>query len=351
MMFRNKLHLTKKSKSRIILISIGLVLVLFLVLGLVLKHDYQEHLKPVSSSQKAQLVTIPVGSSTQQIGEILHKAGVIRASWAFEWYVRNKDLRDKLQAGTYSLTPNQNVEEIVTILTQGKIATSLFTIYPSKRIDQIKQSMINEGGFNAEEVEKAFNPALYADHPALVDKPAEASLEGYLYPDSFQRISTTKPETIIRASLDEMQKNLTPDIRAGIAKQGLTVHQGVILASIIEREVDNPNDKPIVAQVFLKRYREGMMLGSDVTALYGSIVAGLEPSLTYDSPYNTLIHTGLPPGPISNVTASSLLAVAHPASTDYLYFVSGDDGVTYFSHTEAEHEAAAAAHCHKKCGH
>jgi UPF0755 protein len=123
-------------------------------------------------------------------------------------------------------------------------------------------------------------PPEQLNHQALVDKPAGASLEGYLYPESFQKTSETTPKQIVMASLDEMQKRLTPTIRQGIAKQGLTLHQGITLASIIDSEVSNPEDKPVVAQVFLKRMRSGMKLESDVTAFYGSILDGKSPSLT-----------------------------------------------------------------------
>jgi UPF0755 protein len=105
-----------------------------------------------------------------------------------------------------------------------------------------------------------------------------------------------------------------------------------------------------VAQVFISRLRAGMPLGSDVTAYYGALLAGKKASGAYDSPFNTLLHTGLPPTPISNVSERSLQAVAHPADTDWLYFVTGDDGVTHFTRTLAEHDAAAAQYCHKLCG-
>jgi UPF0755 protein len=170
-----------------------------------------------------------------------------------------------------------------------------------------------------------------------------------LYPDSFQKTATTDPKTIVAESLAEMQKHLTPDIRTGFAKQGLTVYQGVTLASIVEQEVPGQDDRNQAAQVFLKRLKIGMVLGSDVTAFYGAIKDGVPPSVTYDSPYNTRIHKGLPPGPISNVTDSSLYAVAHPANTDWLYFVAGDDGKTYFAKTEADHEANVSNYCHKLC--
>lgn len=330
----------------------GLLIALVLLVGAAAffgRHAYLENLKPVSASQRSQQITIPLGTSVKEIGGILRDAGLIRATWAFEWYVRNHDARDKLQAGTYSLRPNQSVAEIITIITQGKIKTDLVTILPGQRIDQIEQALINSG-FSPEDVKRALDPSVYANHPSLVDKPKSANLEGYLYPESFQRTANTDVETIVRASLDEMRKHLTPDIRAGIVKQGLTIHAGVILASIIEQEVSKIDDKPKVAQVFLRRLREGKRLESDATAGYGAILAGVTPSLTYESAYNTYNHDGLPPTPISNVSEASLRAVASPSPTDWLYFVSGDDGITYFSHTLEEHEALAKRHCKKLCG-
>jgi UPF0755 protein len=206
-----------------------------------------------------------------------------------------------------------------------------------------------QSGFSAANVDKALDPAQYAGHPALVDKPAGATLEGYLYPDSFQKDSSTDPKSIIESSLDLMESHLTPDLRKAFVAQGLNVYQGITLASIVEKEVSNPADRLLVAQVFLKRLRSDMFLGSDITAYYGAILAGQEPSVYYDSPYNTHLYKGLPPTPVSNVSENSLQAVAHPASTDWLYFVTGDDGVTHFSHTIEEHNAAAEKYCHKLC--
>ena len=130
---------------------------------------------------------------------------------------------------------------------------------------------------------------------------------------------------MVTLALDELQSKLTPEIRAGFVRQGLTVHQAIIVASIVEQEVSNVSDRSKVAQVFLKRYKENMPLGSDVTAYYGALLAGKKPSVLYKSAYNTHNVTGLPPGPISNVSESSLKAVSSPADSDYLYFVSGDD--------------------------
>ena len=121
------------------------------------------------------------------------------------------------------------------------------------------------------------------------------------------------------------------------------------MASIVQKEVSDPSDQRQVAQVFLKRLKEGTVLGSDVTFLYIAKKEGRSPSVNDPSPYNTRKNGGLPPGPIANFHLSALQAVANPASGDFLYFVAGDDGKTYFSRTEAEHDANVAAHCKKLC--
>jgi UPF0755 protein len=327
------------------------VLVLVVAGAVFVRREYFQNLQPVdSSNHSTQYVTIASGSAVNQIADQLQRARLIRSSEAFEWYISSHNYRDKLQAGTYKLSPSETVQQIVDKLVKGKVAADLITILPGKRLDEIRQAFIS-AGFNTAAVDEALKAGQYrADYPALADNPATADLEGFLYPESFQKTTTTDPRQIIGASLDEMQQHLTPDIRNGFVTQGLTVYQGVILASIVEQEVSHPQDRPQVAQVFLKRLRSNIALASDATAKYGAIKAGVTPSLDYDSAYNTYLHKGLPPTPISNVTESALKAVAHPANTDWLYFVSGDDGTTYFSHTLQEHEALTQKYCHRLCG-
>lgn len=347
-MTKFSLNKNRSGRSKLILLVIT-VFIGAIIIGIgAIRHTYYQNLRPVSASQRSQLVTVELGATASEIGMQLKEAGLIKETWAFEWYVRTNSLRDKLQAGSYYLRPSQSVQEITNVLTQGKVATDLVTILPGQRIDQIRQSLIRSG-FDSAVVDAALDPETYKDHPALVDKPAGANLEGYLYPESFQKDVDTDLKTIIKASLDEMQKRLTPEVRAGFVKQGLTVHQGVILASIVEQEVNNKADKPKVAQVFLTRLKMNMQLGSDVTAFYGALKDGKKATVAYDSPYNTRLYAGYPPGPISNVTDSSLQAVANPANTDFVYFVAGDDGITYFSKTLQEHETLTAQHCKKLC--
>ncbi len=325
-----------------------MILVIGIGGAMVARHIYHEQLKPVSQGKHSITVEIPVGASLKEVAALLKSKQIIKSDWAFAQYVRNKQAEDDIKAGTYELSPSQSVSEIVAIITQGKVASDLITILPGQTIEQIKANFVSNG-FSEAAVEKAFEPSLYKDHPALVDKPVGASLEGYLYPESFQKTSETTPQTIVRESLDEMQKRLTPDLRAAIEARGLTIYQGITMASIIEREADNATDRNQVAQVFYSRLRAGMRLQSDVTAFYGAEKAGQSPSVNYNSAYNTYFHDGLPPGPISNVSAESLNAVAHPANTNYLYFVAGDDGKVYFSRTQAEHDALVKKYCHKLC--
>jgi UPF0755 protein len=309
---------------------------------------YENTLQPVSSSAPVQTVTVQSGSSIDEIANMLSSLKIIRSSWTFQAYVRRENVGAELQAGTYSLSGSQNVQSIVSQLTHGKVQAQLITILPGQRLDQVEQSLINDG-FSKASVEAALQPAQYEGLAALVDKPANNSLEGYLYPDSFERTSTTQVSDIIRESINEMQTHLTPSIRQAFANEGLSTYQGIVLASIVEQEVTTPSDEAQAAQVFLKRLGMDMSLGSDVTAMYGSRLAGQGTSLTYDSPYNTLLNTGLPPTPISNVNATALNAVAHPANTSWLYFVTGDNGTTYFSQTLQQQQQNTAEYCHKLC--
>ncbi len=330
------------------MIAFGGVILLLILATLGVWHFYNQNLRPVSKNAPTQTITIQPGTTPAQIADLLHNKGLIRNAWTFEAYVRHEGVGGDLQAGTYSLSATQSVPAIAAQLTRGKVTIELVTILPGQRLDQIEQTLINDG-FSKASVEAALQASAYENNAALVDKPVGNSLEGYLYPDSFQRTSATTASEIVQESIAEMQTHLTPELRAAFAKEGLSTYQGIVLASIVEQEVNTPSDRAQAAQVFLKRLSMGMSLGSDVTAMYGSRLAGQGTSLSYDSPYNTLLHTGLPPTPISNVDSSALQAVAHPATTNWLYFVTGDDGTTHFSTTLQEHQANTQQYCHKLC--
>lgn len=327
----------------------AVVLVLLIAAVFLVRQVYSNNLQPVSSSTEEKVVTIEPDTTVSEIAQNLYDQGLIRQVWAFERYVRSTNLGGKLQAGTYKFSPSLSAQQIVARMAQGKVAVDLVTILPGDRLDQVEQAFI-KAKFNPDAVKAALDPALYAGSPALADKPEGASLEGFLYPESYQKNATTDPGTVIGLAISEMEKRLTPDLRADFAKQGLSVYQAVTLASVVEKEVANAADRAQVAQVFFKRLRSGIALESDATAMYGAVLAGeTRPSVRFQSTYNTYSNKGLPPGPISSVTESALKAVARPAATDWTYFVSGDDGRTHFSKTLEEHEALTAQYCRKLC--
>lgn len=334
--------------SRIWLIM-AVVVALALGGGIVAVRSWYVHnLKPVSVSSKIIYFTVEKGASLHQIANGLKRAGLIRSTSAFEYYVRTHELYKDLQAGTYSLSQSMSVQEIVNKIVKGDVTKNLVTILPGKRVGQIKEAF-SYAGYSQSEIELAFNPQTYGGLPALASLPPGATLEGYLYPDSFQKDGSTPATFIIRQSLNQLADNLTAEIIEGFKAQGLSVYQGIILASIVYRETDDPKFEPVVAQVFLTRLKRDIPLQSDATAHYGADIVGVARSLSFDSAFNTYLHPGLPPGPISNFTADGLKAVAFPAKTDFLYFVAGDDGVIHFSHSQAEHEEATKKYCTAQC--
>jgi UPF0755 protein len=351
----SKFHIHKQHKGKNKFHWFWLILLLIPLFALITAVSsvlwYRDNLEPLSNDQTEIIVTIPVGATSKEIGELLEIQGVIKSSFVFDLYNRLNNRRDSLQAGAYKFMPSNSVEQIVDKLESGDVSKDLVLLSPAQTVDDLKSAFIT-AGFTREEVNEAFDSNLYKDHKISEYKPASASLEGYLYPESFQTTETTKLTDILRASLDEMYDAITPEMVESFAEKGLSVHQAIILASIIENEAPaNSGDRPTIAQVYLKRLRDGMLLQADPTAQYGKLFAtGTEEGWRYyDTPYNTYLYAGLPPGPISNVSKSSLQAIANPADSEYVYFVSGDDNKTYFSKTLEEHENAVRTHCIIKC--
>lgn len=311
-----------------------------------------------SADSSHKRVQITGGMNVAQIAHTLRIAGLIRDEAAFRLYADFTHTKDKLQAGVYLLSPSQSVGSIVDALVTGKTDTVNVTILPGKRLDQVK-AILEKTGYTSAEIDRAFTAA-YPDAAALfADKPADTSLEGYVYPETYQIDGTSTPQSLLARTFDLFQQKIADQgIAAKLQAEGLSLYQGITLASIVEQEA-KPQDRAQVAQVFLLRIKDGMQLGSDVTAIYGAIHDGIKlPSdpaaaadmaITHDSPYNTRMHGGLPPGPISNFDIGALEAVASPASGNYLFFVVGDDGKTYFATTEAEHEQNVQNYCHKLC--
>lgn len=332
-------------KLKWIIISIATLIVIIVASGLLW---YRQSLSAKGGTlQQLVLVTVKQGSTPNQIGQLLQDKAVIQNAVAFDIYVRVSGNQNKLQAGTYRLSPAESVSDIVEHLVNGKIDQFSIRFLPGATLAQDRQVLI-DAGYSATDVDKAL--AETYDSPLFDTKPAGTSLEGYIYGETYNFNTGTTVEDILNRAFAQYEKVITDNnLVAGFSHQGLTLYQGITLASIVQREVESATDQAIVAQVFYKRLAIGIALGSDVTYIYAAGLLGVTPSPSLDSPYNTRINTGLPPGPIATPGMSALIATADPASTDYLYFLSGDDGKTYFSTNEAGHEANISAHCQVKC--
>lgn len=346
-MFKHGEQVKSRSWLRIFMYVLPIVIVFSLASLFAVNRWYEDNLRPLSASQTEDvIVVIEPGSSLRDISDQLKDLGVIRNSTVFSWYVgRNVD-RGSLQAGTYRLNPGLSVEAIVERMVAGDVATNLITIFPGQRLDQIEEDFVNYG-FEATEVSDAFSKRY--DHPLFENMPSNATLEGYVFPDTYEIAIGETVSDILERSFDEFYESLDDELLRGIRKQKLSLHEAVTLASIVEKESANLDDQEVIAQVFLTRLARDITLGSDPTFLYAAAVTNQAPAVDLDHPYNTRIYGGLPPGPISNFNLSALEAVANPADTDYLYFVAGDDGTTYFSKTQAEHDAKTIKYCDEAC--
>lgn len=245
-------------------------------------------------------------------------------------------------------------KEYARIEAEMKAEVFSFTIKPGETIFDVKKALVAEG-YTADEVNKAFD-AEY-DFDFLKKRPAGASLEGYLYGETYEFYKGVPVEDILTKYLEGMGKVISENnLEAKYAERGLSLFEGITLASVVQKE-SPAGEHAKVAQVFMTRLSSGWKLGSDVTVKYALDVVDPDrttyrdnqAALKIDSCYNTRLHTGLPCGPISNPNLTSLLAVAEPSNTTYLYFLTGDDGLMYYSYTEAEHNQNAYLHCQNLC--
>lgn len=307
-----------------------------------------------------QLVVIKIaaGASPAQIADELKELSVIKSSAAFNIYIRFTGKNSQLQAGTYRLSPAESVQQIVEHLTKGNVDQFSITFYPGATLvdnyskDESKKydvtTVLKRAGYSDEEITLALSKTY--DSPLFEDKPAGTDLEGYIYGETYKFNVGASVEDIFKATFAEFYKDIEDNNLVKLFDDhGLTLYEGITLASIVQREDGNADSQKQVAQVFYSRIASGMALGSDVTYQYICDKMGVERSVAYDSPYNTRRYMGLTPGPIAVPGLSALLAVAEPADGDYLYFLAGDDKVIYFAHTEAEHEQNIVDHCQIGC--
>lgn len=295
---------------------------------------YGEQLtQPLDRNGEEQFFTIEPGESVPSIANRLEDNGLIRNAAAFRAYLIYTGLDTSIQAGEYSLSPALSTVDIARALQDATPEDIPFVILPGWRMEEIAASLVTSG-LNISPDE--FLIAASSAPPVLNFLPASASAEGFLYPDSYILPREMTVEGLLQEFLRNFSLHLTTDLREGFTRQGLDTYQAVTLASIVQREAVVPEEGAQISSVFYNRLNAGMKLDTDPTVQYA---IGYNTSqntwwtnplsaadLEINSPYNTYLYAGLPPGPISNPSLEALQAVAFPAETPYFFFRARCDG-------------------------
>jgi UPF0755 protein len=320
-----------------------------LYLSTFLLMDSRDLVRPVDIAAADQVFSIDMGEPTKSIVSRLKNQGLIRDPQVMLNYLVYAGLDTTIQAGTYRLNPAMSALQIARKLQDPTPSEVDFRILPGWRAEEIAAALPTSG--------LAIRPTDFlnavalppSDYPFLEELPELASLEGYLFPDSYQPGRETNVNELIALILANFDRQVDQELRQGFSQQGLTLHQAITLASIVEREAVIDEEMPVIASVFLNRLAVGMKLDSDPTVQYA---LGYNPEqdtwwtnplskkdLQVNSPYNTYLNPGLPPGPISNPGLAALKAIAYPANTDYYYFRAACDGSGrhLFSQTYEQH--------------
>jgi len=307
---------------------------------------------PADSSQ--QVVTVPQGATAADIGTDLQERGLVRSALVFRVAVEQAGVGSSLAAGEYELSRSMSTPEIIQVLARGQVKRGLTATIPEGwRSEQIADRLEATGVSSRDEFLRAIGTPLSVPGVAVLGDPPPARLEGYLFPETYEVTARVPGTRAAELMVRMFQQRLGPTLRTG--ESDLSSYQVITLASIVEREARRPIERPVIASVYLNRLAANLPLQADPTVQYAIATRDgaqasaynywktelTEADLQLDSPYNTYLHDGLPPGPICNPGEASIRAVLQPAQTDYLYFVATTDGsgTHLFARTLDEHNA------------
>ncbi|TAK54940.1 MAG: endolytic transglycosylase MltG [Dehalococcoidia bacterium] len=318
--------------------------------GTVLSSESEHAIATSTAAGGTVSITVEQGESARAIGHELQDHGVIRSSRLFEVLVALSGVQGKLEAGDYEFDQGTPAIEAVHRIAEGKTASRDVVIPEGRRAEEVAELLQQAGVVD----EQAFLDALVKsqyNEPFLAAS-SSTSLEGFLFPAKYSFTRGAKASDVVDRMLQAFQDKVASQLQ--LEGQTMTLDQVVTLASIVEREAQDPSERPLIASVFLNRLRLGIALEADPTVQYALTQFPLSvdaygwwkkeltlDDLKVDSPYNTYVHPGLPPGPIANPGLDSILAVVRPAQTNYLFFVAKNDGTGQhaFAETLEEHLA------------
>jgi UPF0755 protein len=299
---------------------------------------WKQAIKPGDLSNTAPVkFTVSSGESSRSIAERLYKAGLIRSTVAFFLLARFGGFSDKIQAGDFVLNPSMDLLTVSNTLTHGTVDISV-TIPEGWRDEEIALRLAQT--LNIPETEFTKN-----------------AREGYMFPDTYRIPKDSSAAAVVQVMTDNFNHKVTTDIIDKAAGRGLTRDQLVIIASLVEREAKFDADRPLIASVILNRMKIGMKLDIDATIQYALGYQAADKSwwkkeltqedLQVDSPFNTYLNPGLPPGPIANPGKSAIQAVVNAPENDYLYYIADKNGNSHFAATLEEQNANIAKYLNK----
>lgn len=292
-------------------------------------------------------VVIPPGANAEEIGEILLEAGLVRSVSQFETAVRAAGVDQSLQSGTYELITGSSLQELIEELRAGpRVVVFDVTVREGLRVTEIIDVLAAASGIERTFFVEALESGLVdTDLVVLPENPTLMDWEGLLFPDTYRFSEEATAADMLGRLANTMEQRMDGVDWSGLEAAGFTRYEGIIIASLIESEVRVADERPLVSSVIFNRLEDGARLDIDATVLFAQGIR--DPALidvTFDSPYNTRVVAGLPPGPISAPGLASLEAAAQPADTEFRYYVlAAEDGSHAFAETLEEHNANVQA--------
>ncbi len=352
-----------QSSQKIIASSLSLILMLLmlacsaesLLLGAYIESNAEALEEPAGLDPTPITFTVVQGESVEEIAESLKAQGLVTSADLFRRYVQYKGLDAQLQAGTYQLNQTMTIPEIAQALQHAVAEEQQVTIPEGKRLEEVAALVAEQTNIPSDTFLQMAQTGwrgtdLSTKYPLTAQIPMTATLEGFLFPDTYRLAQDATAYALLDRMLANFERQVTPEIQQGLTTQGLSLYEGIILASIVEREAVLAEERSLIAGVYHNRVRDGWLLGADPTVQYA---LGYRPDegtwwkkqlyfsdLEIDSPYNTYRYVGLPPGPIASPGQGAIQATAFPEETEYYYFMvdcTKNNGSHVFSQTEAEH--------------
>ncbi len=318
------------------------IIILFSTIGLLALGFFAYNLMPAEKNVNKEFI-VQTGDGVHQISQSLYEQGLIKNKFVFETYVWYKNLEKNFIAGTFNIPASSDNMALVEILTSPRAVNQLILRFiEGWTTTDIANYLLEKGVIDSRaEFDELNRVSLWQDkYSFLTELSPNATLEGYLFPDTYHFFTNSSAMEVIDKMLKNFDNKFSESMRQAASEQGRSIHEVVKLASLLEKEVKTEVDMKLVADIFLRRISAGMFLQADSTLNYAT--GGKNPSLTaaelaIDNPYNSYKYPGLPPTPISNPSLKALQAAIYPTTNEYFFFLTSPDGTVYYAKTFQEH--------------